>query len=261
MCVLSCSAVSDSLWPQDCSLPRSSVYGISQQECWSGLPLPPTGDFLDPGIELHLPCLLHCRWVLYYWATREACICVYTCIIQGTKCSFSRSDGDISIIKMSNNYEKTPNKFKSGRSEFYSVKFYELRFIVKSPPKVIKHFLHQGDSEGQGNLVCCSPWGHKESDTAEWLNNIMTESNVVFCQCADTCILHRCSLLHFSPSALQLPRLHPALCSKGLTSDHWLPNLLLSLSFLVGLSQREMSFFLTLILNQFFFPLSDSVLF
>ena len=21
-----------------------------------------------------------------------------------------------------------------------------------------------GDSEGQGILVCCSPWGHKESD-------------------------------------------------------------------------------------------------
>ena len=24
-----------------------------------------------------------------------------------------------------------------------------------------------GDGEGQGNLVCCSPWGHKESDTTE----------------------------------------------------------------------------------------------
>ena len=23
-----------------------------------------------------------------------------------------------------------------------------------------------GDSEGQGSLVCCSPWGHKEADTA-----------------------------------------------------------------------------------------------
>ena len=23
----------------------------------------------------------------------------------------------------------------------------------------------QGDSEGQGSLTCCSPWGHKESDT------------------------------------------------------------------------------------------------
>ena len=28
-----------------------------------------------------------------------------------------------------------------------------------------------GDSEGEGSLVCCSPWGHKESDTTEWLNN------------------------------------------------------------------------------------------
>ena len=28
-----------------------------------------------------------------------------------------------------------------------------------------------GDSEGQGNLVCCSPWGRKDSDTAWQLNN------------------------------------------------------------------------------------------
>ena len=27
-----------------------------------------------------------------------------------------------------------------------------------------------GDSEGQGNLVCCSPWGHRESDMTERLN-------------------------------------------------------------------------------------------
>ena len=24
--------------------------------------------------------------------------------------------------------------------------------------------------DGQGGLVCCGPWGHKESDTTEWLN-------------------------------------------------------------------------------------------
>ena len=23
------------------------------------------------------------------------------------------------------------------------------------------------DSEGQGSLTCCSPWGHKESDTTK----------------------------------------------------------------------------------------------
>ena len=28
-----------------------------------------------------------------------------------------------------------------------------------------------GDSKGQGSLVCCSPWGCKESDTTEQLNN------------------------------------------------------------------------------------------
>ena len=28
-----------------------------------------------------------------------------------------------------------------------------------------------GDSEGQGSLACCSPWGHKESDTTQELNN------------------------------------------------------------------------------------------
>ena len=35
------------------------------------------------------------------------------------------------------------------------------------------HELEQtlGDSEGQGSLAYCSPWGRKESDTTEGLNN------------------------------------------------------------------------------------------
>ena len=28
-----------------------------------------------------------------------------------------------------------------------------------------------GDGEGQENLACCSPWGHKELDMNERLNN------------------------------------------------------------------------------------------
>ena len=28
-----------------------------------------------------------------------------------------------------------------------------------------------GDGEGQGSLACCSPWGRKELDTTERLNN------------------------------------------------------------------------------------------
>ena len=33
-----------------------------------------------------------------------------------------------------------------------------------------------GDGEGQESLVYCSPWGHKESDMTEWLNN---SSNII----------------------------------------------------------------------------------
>ena len=33
-----------------------------------------------------------------------------------------------------------------------------------------------GDGEGQGGLACCSPWGRRESDTTEQLNN--NQSNV-----------------------------------------------------------------------------------
>ena len=29
----------------------------------------------------------------------------------------------------------------------------------------------QGNSEGQGSLVCCSSWGHKELDTSKRLKN------------------------------------------------------------------------------------------
>ena len=41
------------------------------------------------------------------------------------------------------------------------------------------HELEQalGVGDGQGSLVFCSPWGHKESDTTEWLN--WTESLII----------------------------------------------------------------------------------
>ena len=40
------------LWePMGCSPPGSSVYEISRQEYWSGLPFPSPGDLHDPGVE------------------------------------------------------------------------------------------------------------------------------------------------------------------------------------------------------------------
>ena len=37
-----------------------------------------------------------------------------------------------------------------------------------------------GDSEGQGSLACCSPWGCKESNTTEQLNNNKSNNNNEF---------------------------------------------------------------------------------
>ena len=41
-----------------------------------------------------------------------------------------------------------------------------------------------GDSEGQGSLVCYSPWGHKESDMIEQFhNNNDLDMSVCVCVC------------------------------------------------------------------------------
>ena len=39
-----------------------------------------------------------------------------------------------------------------------------------------------GDCEGQGNLVCCTPWGHKELDTTYQLDNNKDLNNCVMMQ-------------------------------------------------------------------------------
>ena len=38
-----------------------------------------------------------------------------------------------------------------------------------------------GVGDGEGSLVCYSPWGHKEPDTSEWLNWTDTGKKCVFC--------------------------------------------------------------------------------
>ena len=35
-----------------------------------------------------------------------------------------------------------------------------------------------GDSEGQGSLACCSPWGHKESDMTEATGKTVSTSPI-----------------------------------------------------------------------------------
>ena len=45
---------------------------FSRQEYWRGLPFPSPCDLPDPGIELTSLMSQHARWILHYWATKEA---------------------------------------------------------------------------------------------------------------------------------------------------------------------------------------------
>ena len=56
-----------------------------------------------------------------------------------------------------------------------------------------------GDGEGQGSLACCSPWGVKESDMTEQLNNNITISLLTIFPIKDAIILlarFLCFILH-----------------------------------------------------------------
>ena len=102
-CVLSCSIMSNSLWPHGLYPTRLLFpWGFCKQEYWSGLPFPPPGDLFKPGSEPRSPAvqadslpsespgkpkktgvgslslfqgvfptqesnqdILHCRWILY----------------------------------------------------------------------------------------------------------------------------------------------------------------------------------------------------
>jgi len=51
-----------------------------------------------------------------------------------------------------------------------------------------------GDREGQGSLACCSLRGHKESDTAERLNNNKLLDWVKFSPCSAAVHILACDL-------------------------------------------------------------------
>ena len=74
--VLSCFSrvqLSVILWTVTCQAPLSMRF-FFRQENWSGLPCSPSEDLIFWTQELnpHLLHLLHCKWILYCWATREA---------------------------------------------------------------------------------------------------------------------------------------------------------------------------------------------
>ena len=60
--------------PKDCSLPGSSVHGISQARILEWVPFPSPGGLPNTGVKLASPPSISCTGmqILYHWATWEA---------------------------------------------------------------------------------------------------------------------------------------------------------------------------------------------
>ena len=58
--------------PMDCSLPSSSVHGLSRQEYWSGLPFSSPEDLPDVGIKPRSPALPQILYQLSRWVADNA---------------------------------------------------------------------------------------------------------------------------------------------------------------------------------------------
>ena len=172
------------LWdPMDCSLPGSSVHGIFPARVleWIAVSFS-RGIFLTQGLNLGL---LRCRRTLYPLSH------------QGSP-KTPENPLDSKKIKSVNLKGNQPWIFV-GRTEDEAPVFwssYANSWLIGKVPDAGKdwglkekraseddkagqhhscngHELGQtsGDGEGQGGLVCCSPWGHKELDTNGRLNN------------------------------------------------------------------------------------------
>ena len=126
--------------------------GFSRQEYWSGLPCPPLGDLLDPGVE---PPLKNLSLAGRFFTTRvpwEAQKYDYWWMSNMIQCMMS--DGDVSL--------GTTEDEMAGWHHWLDGREFEWT---------------PGVGDGQGGLACCDSWGHKESDTTEQLN--WTELNTI----------------------------------------------------------------------------------
>ena len=85
------------------------------------------------------------------------------------------------LMRRANSLEKTLDAGKDLRQEEKGMTEDQM---VEWHHQLNEHEFEQApkDGEGQGRLACCSPWGHKELDTTERLNNKNMYGAFVICQ-------------------------------------------------------------------------------
>ena len=152
----------------DCSPPGSSVHGIFQASVLEWVAISFSRRSSQPRDWTRISRIAGRCFTI--WATREA---VTDLIFLGSKIT---EDGDCSqeIKRCSLLGRKAMRKLDSilkSRDHFANKGRYSQSYGWHHWFNGHEFEQTLGDSEGQGSLVCCNPWGHKELDMTEWLNN------------------------------------------------------------------------------------------
>ena len=198
MCMCSCSVMSDSLRPH--GLPSWTVahqaplsMELSRQEYWSGLPFLSPGDLPDPRIEAGSSAfqadfllseppgidafkqwfwrrLLRVPWTARrtnQLILRKSTLNIYwknwcwNSNILATLCEELKQ-------KRPWCWGRLRARGEGGDRGWHG--------WMASLTQWTQVWANSGRYEGQGSLVCCSPWGHRELNTTQWLNNVNNPS-------------------------------------------------------------------------------------
>ena len=98
---------------------------------------------------------------------------------------------------MSQLIRKDPDAVKNWRQE--EKRMTEDKMVGIASPTQWTFEQAPGDCEEQGNQICCTPWGHKESNMTEWLNNNDSLQGIFLTQGSN---LHLLVVLHWQADSL-----------------------------------------------------------
>ena len=171
----------------DCSPPGSSVHGILKEECERGLAYPPPGDLTHLGTKPTSPVSPALQQIVYHWVTGE--VWCWRRLLR-VPCTARRSN--LSILKEINPKYSLEGLILELKLQYFG----HLMWRTDSLEKTLKLGKMEGRRRSRwqrmkwldgiidsmdmslsklreivkDSLSCCSPWGHKESDTTERLN-------------------------------------------------------------------------------------------
>ena len=121
--------------PKDCSSPVSSIHGILQAKILEWVAILSSRASFWPKDWTHVSChLLHCRWVLYHWATQKPILLIFWLgcfsILSCKSWLYTLDINPLSVISFTNIFSHSVNCFFFLSMVFFAVQ--KLLSLIRS---------------------------------------------------------------------------------------------------------------------------------